>query len=75
MLQAYEAACRFVAKVYERGGSRDETLFWVLLSYMAVTRSEPTVWTTDPAAWHDWRRCVQETLDGAPEPMITAPRM
>jgi hypothetical protein len=73
MVDAYNAAYRFIADYHARDGSQSEALSHMLLVYMAITRSESSVSTSDPAAWHDWKRCVQEELDGAPLPEIVSP--
>jgi hypothetical protein len=65
LLQAYEAAYRFLAHYYEL--IPDKELF-LLLGNMAIARDDTDPpWTADPGCWGDWLRCVQATLDGEPE--------
>ena len=67
--QGYEAAYRFVAQYYER-----ERIVPFMLMLTSMTPTADRERTNDPAAWHDWLRCVEETLAGNPLPLPSAPR-
>ena len=60
--QAYEAAYRFVWQYMER---EPIDAFMLMLSSMEPLGSRATL---DPASWHDWLACVEETLADAPLP-------
>jgi hypothetical protein len=64
--QAYEAAFRFVFQYRDRERQPGPESLDLMLVHMEPAAD--TYRTSDPAAWEDWQRCVQETLDGAPIP-------
>ena len=68
--QAYEAAFRFVWQYMEREPIEP---FLLMVSAMEPVESGAT---NDPASWHDWLACVEETLAGTPLPRFprTEPR-
>ncbi len=64
--QAYEAAFRFVFQYREREHQPGpESLDLMLVHMEPVTHQTHT---DDPAAWEDWERCVEATLNGAALP-------
>ncbi len=65
--QAYEAAYRFVWQYMER---EPIDPFLLMLASMEPVGSQET---SDPASWHDWLACVEDTLAEAPLPRF--PRM
>jgi hypothetical protein len=67
--QAYEAAFRFVAQYYQR-----ERIVPFMLMLTSMTPTADRERTNDPAAWHDWLQCVEETLARNPLPELSAPR-
>jgi hypothetical protein len=62
--QAYEAAYRFVWQYMER-----EPIEPFFLMLVAMEPVESRV-TNDPASWHDWLACVEQTLAAAPLPQF-----
>jgi hypothetical protein len=64
MMQAYEAAYRFVWQYYQRE-PQSESLALMLVSMEPV---EDDAKTSDPASWQDWKGCVAESMSGAPIP-------
>jgi hypothetical protein len=64
VVQAYEAAYRFVWQYYQRE-PQSESLALMLVSMEPV---DDDAKTDDPATWRDWQRCVAETISGAPIP-------
>jgi hypothetical protein len=64
IVQAYEAAYRFVWQYYGRE-PQSESLALMLVSMQPI---DDYAKTDDPANWQDWQRCVDETLNGAPIP-------
>ena len=67
--QAYEAAFRFVAQYYER-----ERIVPFMLMLTSMTPTTDRERTNDPAAWHDWLHCVEETLAGNQLPQPPPPQ-
>jgi hypothetical protein len=60
--QAYEAAFRFIWQYRERERKPGpESLDLMLVAMKPVNDYART---SDPAAWPDWQRCVEETLRG-----------
>jgi hypothetical protein len=68
--QAYEAAFRFVWQYRER--EREPGLESLDLMLVHMEPVDDDARTSDPAAWEDWRRCVDETLRGDPLPRFPA---
>jgi hypothetical protein len=66
--QAYEAAYRFVAQYYER-----ERIVPLMLMLTSMRPTSVGYRTSDPGAWSDWERCVQQTIAGSPLPEVSAP--
>ena len=66
--QAYEAAFRFVMQYRERERAPSPESLDLMLVHMEPVGDEAR--TNDPAAWGDWRRCVEETLRGVPLPSL-----
>jgi len=62
--QAYEAAYRFVWQYREREGTPGPESLDLMLVHMEP-EAGATSRTNDPAAWEDWRGCVEATLEGA----------
>lgn len=60
--QAYEAAYRFVWQYAKREPIEP---FLLMLVAMEPVGSQAT---NDPASWHDWLACVEETVAEAPLP-------
>jgi hypothetical protein len=71
IVEAYDAAERFVAQYYDR--EPVEPLFRLLLNMSLTSTDCYPPRTTDPASWSDWERCVQEMLDGEPLPEWSPP--
>ena len=67
--QAYEAAYRFVAQYYER-----ERIVPFMLTLTSMRPTDDRERTSDPASWHDWLRCVEESVAGSPLPELSAPQ-
>jgi hypothetical protein len=65
--QAREAAYRFVARYYDYARLAP---ILNLLDAISTTGEHPAF---NEAVWAVWRRCVQETLDGAPMPELPPP--
>lgn len=66
--QAYEAAYRFVAQYREREREPGPDSLDLMLVHMEPVEDDAR--TNDPAAWDDWRRCVEQTLRGDPLPRL-----
>jgi hypothetical protein len=65
--QAHEAAYRFVARYYDY---QRTVAILRLLEAISWTDDHPD---SNGPAWAVWQRCVQETLDGAPLPVLPPP--
>lgn len=66
LAQAYEAAYRFVWQYYEREPDSES----LALMVVAMEPADDYARTSDPASWHDWKRCVDELLSGVPSPRV-----
>jgi hypothetical protein len=60
--QAYEAAFRFVFQYRDRERKPGPESLDLMLVAMEPVADDAR--TSDPAAWSDWQRCVEETLRG-----------
>ena len=70
--QAHETAYRFVARYYDYERSVPilrllEAIAWV------ADHPDSDHPDSDEESWAPWKRCVQETLDGAPLPELPPP--
>src|SRR5688572_25350599 len=64
IVQAYEAAFRFVFQYYEREAPSEP----LELMLVAMEPAADYARTNDPASWSDWEQCVAATLRGDPLP-------
>ena len=60
--QAYEAAYRFVFQYRERERQPGPESLDLMLTHMEPVNDDAH--TNDPAAWDDWRKCVEATVRG-----------
>ena len=67
--QAYEAAFRFVVQYRERERQPGPESLDLMLTHMEPVADAAR--TNDPAAWTDWRECVEATLRGDPVPKFS----
>ena len=64
--QAYETAFRFVFQYRKRERIPGPESLDLMLVHMQPANDQMR--TNDPAAWSDWRRCVEQTLRDDPLP-------